>query len=66
MLRLERCAITTRVAPSFLRVGHIDLFGRRARSSNATATEVSELEKVVSMVVQPKRDKLLYLVYLHT
>ena len=27
--RVETCAITTRVAPSFTRIGHIDLFGRR-------------------------------------
>ena len=26
----EACAITTRVAPSFLRVGHVDLFARCA------------------------------------
>lgn len=26
----EACAISTRVAPSFLRVGHVDLFARRA------------------------------------
>jgi len=29
----EPCAITTRVAPSFLRVGHVDLFARRARAT---------------------------------
>jgi uncharacterized protein YdiU (UPF0061 family) len=28
----EPCAITTRVAPSFIRVGHLDLFARRATS----------------------------------
>ena len=33
---LEPCAISTRVAPSFLRVGHVDLFARRA------AAEVGE------------------------
>jgi uncharacterized protein YdiU (UPF0061 family) len=31
MMVEEACAITTRVAPSFLRVGHLDLFARRAR-----------------------------------
>ena len=25
----EKCAITTRVSPSFLRIGHVDLFSRR-------------------------------------
>ena len=29
-MRRERCAITTRAAPSFLRVGHIELHSRRA------------------------------------
>ena len=29
----EPCAITCRVSPSFLRVGHVDLFARRARVS---------------------------------
>ena len=29
MLVEARCAITTRVAPSFVRVGHLDLFARR-------------------------------------
>eukprot|EP00929_Paragymnodinium_shiwhaense_P061704 TRINITY_DN30843_c0_g1_i1.p1 TRINITY_DN30843_c0_g1~~TRINITY_DN30843_c0_g1_i1.p1 ORF type:complete len:694 (-),score=107.48 TRINITY_DN30843_c0_g1_i1:163-2244(-) len=31
VMQLEPCAITCRVAPSFLRVGHVDLHGRRAR-----------------------------------
>ena len=30
----ERCAITCRVAPSFLRVGHIELFARRVRKAS--------------------------------
>lgn len=32
----EKVAITTRVAPSFLRVGHVDLFARRASQVGAT------------------------------
>lgn len=28
----ERCAITTRVAPSFVRIGHLDLFARRVEN----------------------------------
>lgn len=28
----EQCAISTRVAPSFIRVGHLDLFARRVRN----------------------------------
>lgn len=30
MMQEEQCAITTRVAPSFLRVGHFELYARRA------------------------------------
>lgn len=42
----EPCAITTRVAPSFLRVGHVDLFARRARA-NGDANQCRELELMV-------------------
>ena len=41
----ERCAITTRAAPSFLRVGHLDLFARRAEAGRAEA--LGELEALV-------------------
>ena len=41
----EPCAITTRVAPSFLRVGHLDLFARRAEAGRAGA--LGELEALV-------------------
>lgn len=41
----EPAAITTRVAPSFLRVGHIELFGRRARH-NAHPHALAELETI--------------------
>ena len=43
----EPCAITTRVAPSFMRVGHIDLFSRRATARGATALQKEQLEKIV-------------------
>eukprot|EP00232_Nephroselmis_pyriformis_P002238 CAMPEP_0182914776 /NCGR_PEP_ID=MMETSP0034_2-20130328/38745_1 /TAXON_ID=156128 /ORGANISM="Nephroselmis pyriformis, Strain CCMP717" /LENGTH=671 /DNA_ID=CAMNT_0025051563 /DNA_START=60 /DNA_END=2075 /DNA_ORIENTATION=+ len=43
----ERCAITTRVAPSFLRVGHVDLFSRRARRAPQDAEAMRELELIV-------------------
>lgn len=43
----EPCAITTRVAPSFMRIGHIDLFSRRATASGATALQKEQLEKIV-------------------
>jgi len=29
----EKCAIATRVAPSFARIGHLDLFARRAEAA---------------------------------
>jgi len=42
----EAVAISTRVAPSFLRVGQIELFGRRARKQEHPAA-MKELEKIV-------------------
>ncbi len=42
----EAVAISTRVAPSFLRVGQIELFGRRARKQ-AHPNAMAELETVV-------------------
>ena len=42
----EDVAITTRVAPSFLRVGQLELFGRRARK-NEHPKAMEELEKIV-------------------
>ncbi len=46
----ENVAITTRVAPSFLRVGQIELFGRRARK-NEHPKAMEELEKIVLHVI---------------
>ncbi|EEX92519.1 hypothetical protein VIOR3934_15891 [Vibrio orientalis CIP 102891 = ATCC 33934] len=43
-------AITTRVAPSFLRVGQLELFGRRARA-NEHPNAMSELEILVLHVI---------------
>ena len=42
----EPVAISTRVAPSFLRVGQIELFGRRARKKEHSSA-MEELEKIV-------------------
>ena len=36
----EQCAITCRVAPSFLRVGHVELFGRRAKKDPSSREEL--------------------------
>lgn len=44
------CAITCRAAPSFLRVGHIELFSRRARSKRGDALAKEELELIVEHV----------------
>jgi len=47
MMITEPCAITTRVAPSFLRVGHVDLFSRRASKTGATDKSKKQLEQMV-------------------
>ncbi|QJR80143.1 hypothetical protein CA267_004810 [Alteromonas pelagimontana] len=44
-------AISTRVAPSFLRVGQLELFGRRARS-NAHPGAMKELEMIVLHLIE--------------
>ncbi len=46
MLILEPVAISTRVAPSFIRVGQLELFARRARK-NEHLKAMEELEKIV-------------------
>jgi len=46
----EAVAITTRVAPSFLRVGQLELFGRRARK-NEHPEAMGELEKIVLYLI---------------
>jgi uncharacterized protein YdiU (UPF0061 family) len=46
MLILEPVAISTRVAPSFIRVGQLELFARRARKNQHPKT-MEELEKIV-------------------
>ncbi len=47
----EAVAISTRVAPSFLRVGQIELFGRRARK-NEHPNALKELEEIVLHVIE--------------
>jgi uncharacterized protein YdiU (UPF0061 family) len=46
IMSLEPVAISTRVAPSFLRVGQLELFARRARKQN-NSKELEELEMIV-------------------
>lgn len=47
----EAVAITTRVAPSFLRVGQLELFGRRARK-NEHPDALQELEQIVLHIIE--------------
>jgi len=47
----EAVAITTRVAPSFLRVGQLELFGRRARK-NEHPNAMKELEAIVRYAIE--------------
>jgi len=47
----EPCAITTRVSPSFLRVGHLDLFARRATAEGSTPRHLRELEQIVEHAI---------------
>ncbi|MFC2074401.1 YdiU family protein [Campylobacterota bacterium] len=67
----EDVAITTRVAPSFLRVGQLELFGRRARK-NEHSNAMEELEQIVLHLIDreysevidkdlPVKDKVLLL-----
>ena len=46
LLMSDAVAISTRVAPSFIRVGQLELFGRRARK-NEHPKAMEELEKIV-------------------
>ena len=49
---VDNCAaITTRVAPSFLRVGQLELFARRARS-NAHPQALEELRMIVAHLIE--------------
>ncbi len=50
MMVNESVAISTRVAPSFLRVGQIELFARRARK-NEHPKAMSELKQIVSHLI---------------
>ncbi len=51
MMVFEDVAITTRVAPSFIRVGQIELFSRRARKKEY-AHALDELEKIVLHLIE--------------
>lgn len=51
----EPVAISTRVAPSFIRVGQLELFGRRARK-NEHPRAMDELEKIVLHLIDREYD----------
>lgn len=52
----ENIAISTRVAPSFIRVGQLELFGRRARK-NEHQTAKEELKQLVLHAIKREYDK---------
>lgn len=52
----ETVAITTRVAPSFLRVGQLELFGRRARKNEHPKAK-EELEQIVMHAIKREYEK---------
>ncbi len=52
----EAVAISTRVAPSFIRVGQIELFARRARK-NEHPKALEELEQIVLHTIQREYNK---------
>merc|ERR1719160_1260645 len=45
LMQREPCATVCRVAPSFLRVGHVELFSRRARKKARGSNEFDELKE---------------------
>lgn len=51
VMMADPVAISTRVAPSFLRVGQLELFGRRARS-NEHSEALQELEMIVVHLIE--------------
>jgi len=51
VMQLEPVAITTRVASSFLRVGQLELFGRRARKGEHPRA-MEELERIVRYAIE--------------
>ena len=51
MMVSEAVAISTRVAPSFIRVGQLELFARRTRN-NEHPQAMEELEKIVQHLIE--------------
>jgi len=55
----ETCAITCRVAPSFVRVGHVDHFARRAGGRGAAASAKREHKLMVQHAIAREYPELL-------
>jgi uncharacterized protein YdiU (UPF0061 family) len=53
-------AISTRVAPSFLRVGQIELFARRVRAQNYSPESVKELRMIVLHLIEREYKEEIY------
>ena len=58
MLVSEAVAVSTRVAPSFIRVGQLELFGRRARKKEHPKA-MEELEKIVLHLIDREYDDVI-------
>jgi uncharacterized protein YdiU (UPF0061 family) len=52
VMREEKCAITTRVASSFVRIGHLDLFARRVEMMQAKLAVAMEKDGDVDMSIK--------------
>eukprot|EP00039_Didymoeca_costata_P004566 m.74287 g.74287 ORF g.74287 m.74287 type:complete len:646 (+) comp12453_c0_seq6:53-1990(+) len=50
VMQAEPCAISTRVAPSFMRIGHIEIHGRRAKS-NPTVENKEQLARIIKHAI---------------
>lgn len=59
VLVTEACAITTRVSPSFARVGHVDLFARRLRREPKSEQRKLELQQMVAHAIFREYPELL-------
>lgn len=51
VLVTEQVAITTRVSPSFTRIGHLDLFARRATAPNAPDKAKQQLRDMIAHAI---------------
>lgn len=59
----ERCAMTTRVAKSFVRIGHLDLFARRVETVQAKKEDDMDIELKETNEYQELEDMLWHACY---